>query len=51
MKKIDHQYLIKVLNVLLNIEDIEIIKCTIESIIDDLKDEPDSDADSLKGDT
>jgi hypothetical protein len=43
MKKIDHQKLIKVLNVLLSIEDIEIIKCTIESIIEELKDEPDSD--------
>jgi len=52
MKKIDHQKLIRVLGVLLNIEDIEIIKYTIESIIEDLKDESNSvDNDSLKGDT
>ncbi len=49
MKKFNRENLIKVLSVLLNIEDIEVIKCTIESIIEDLKDAPD--ADSLKGDT
>jgi hypothetical protein len=47
MTRIDHKKLIKVLGVLLNIEDIEIIKYTIESIIEELEDESNKDS---KGD-